>query len=102
MRNPAGLYELSTSADEVPLGLHLVAGVTGFADAGAAVTQLSNYLLDTLQHEVVAEFDVDVLLDYRARRPTIYFDQDHLSDYRPSKLNLYLVQDEIGQQFLVL
>ena len=102
MRNPAGLYELSTSADEVPLGLHLVAGVTGFADAGAAVTQLSNYLLDTLQHEVVAEFDVDVLLDYRARRPTIYFDQDHLSDYRPSKLNLYLVKDEIGQQFLVL
>jgi len=102
MRNPAGLYELSTSATEVPLGLHLVAGLTGFADAGAAVTQLSNYLLDTLEHEIVAEFDVDELLDYRARRPTIYFDQDHLSDYRPSKLNLYLVKDEIGQQFLVL
>ena len=102
MRNPAGLYELSTSAAEVPLGLHLVAGLTGFADAGAAVTQLSNYLLDTLEHEVIAEFDVDELLDYRARRPTIYFDQDHLSDYRPSKLNLYLVKDEIGQQFLVL
>lgn len=102
MRNPARLYELSSSAAEVPLGLHLVAGVTGFADAGSAVTQLSNYLLDTLEHEVVAEFDVDELLDYRARRPTIYFDQDHLSDYRPSKLNLYLVKDEIGQQFLVL
>jgi len=102
MRNPAGLYELSASVTEVPLGLHLVAGLTGFADAGAAVTQLSNYLLDTLEHEIVAEFDVDELLDYRARRPTIYFDQDHLSDYRPSKLNLYLVKDEIGQQFLVL
>ena len=102
MRDPDGLYQLSTVAADVPLGLHLVAGLTGFADAGAAVTQLSDYLLETLDHEIVAEFDVDALLDYRARRPTIYFDQDHLSDYRPSKLNLYLAKDEIGQPFLLL
>ena len=102
MRNPAGLYELSDIADSVPEGLHLVAGLTGFADAGAGVTQLSTYLLETLDHEIVAEFDVDELLDYRARRPTIYFDQDHLSDYRPASLNLYLASDEIGQQFLLL
>lgn len=102
MRDPDGLYTLSTVAADVPLGLHLVAGLTGFADAGAAVTQLSDYLLETLDHEIVAEFDVDALLDYRARRPTIYFDQDHLSDYRPSRLNLYLAKDEIGQPFLLL
>ena len=93
MRNPAGLYELSSVAAGVPAGLPLVAGLTGFADAGAAVTQFSTYLLDTLEHEVVAAFDVDSLLDYRARRPTIYFAQDHLSDYRPSTLNLYLAKD---------
>ena len=102
MRNPAGLYELSDIAKDVPEGLHLVAGLTGFADSGAAVTQLSTYLLETLEHEIVAEFDVDELLDYRARRPIIYFDQDHLSDYRPATLNLYLASDEIGQQFLLL
>jgi hypothetical protein len=102
MRDPDGLYTVSTVAADVPLGLHLVAGLTGFADAGAAVTQLSDYLLETLDHEIVVEFDVDSLLDYRARRPTIYFDQDHLSDYRPSKLNLYLAKDEIGQPFLLL
>ena len=102
MRNPAGLYELSSVAADVPAGLPLVAGLTGFADAGAAVTQFSTYLLDTLEHEVVAAFDVDSLLDYRARRPTIYFAQDHLSDYRPSTLNLYLAKDEIGQPFLLL
>jgi len=96
MRDPDGLYTLSSVAADVPQGLHLVAGLTGFADAGAAVTQLSDYLLETLDHEIVAEFDVDALLDYRARRPTIYFDQDHLSDYRPSRLNLYLAKDEIG------
>jgi hypothetical protein len=102
MRDPAGLYDISKDVIEVPKGLHLVAGLTGFADAGGAVTQLSEYLLDTLDHRVVAEFDSDSLLDYRARRPTIYFDQDHLSDYRPAKLNLYLASDELGQQFLLL
>lgn len=102
MRTPDGLYEFSSAARDVPLGLNLVAGLTGFTDAGAGVTQLSNYLLDTLDHEIVAEFNVDELLDYRARRPIIYFDQDHLSDYRPAQLNLYLAKDEIGQPFLVL
>lgn len=102
MRDPAGLYDLTTDVIEVPEGLHLVAGLTGFADAGSAVSQFSDYLLDTLEHITVAEFDSDALLDYRARRPTFYFDQDHLSDYRPARLNLYLTKDELGQPFLLL
>jgi hypothetical protein len=102
MRDPAGLYDLTSRTDEVPVGLHLIAGLTGFADAGSAVTQFSDYLLDTLDHQTIATFDTDALLDYRARRPTISFDQDHLTDYRPSLLNLYLVTDEIGQPFLLL
>ena len=102
MRNPDGLYDLSEGVAGVPLGLPLVAALTGFADAGSAVTQFSEYLLDTLDHSTVAEFDSDALLDYRARRPTIYFDQDHLSDYRPAQLNLYLVKDDLDQQFLLL
>lgn len=102
MRDPADLYDLNKDVIEVPLGLPLVAGLTGFADAGAAVTQLSEYLLDTLEHSTVAEFDTDALLDYRARRPIIHFDQDHLTDYRPSKLSLYLAKDELQQPFLLL
>jgi hypothetical protein len=102
MRDAEELYELAEAAHAVPPGLPLVAALTGFADAGSAVTQLSDYLVDTLDRELIAAFDVDVLLDYRARRPTIYFDQDHLSDYRPARLNLYLAEDEIGQQFLLL
>jgi len=102
MRDPAGLYDLSLDVTDVPSGLHLVAGLTGFADAGSAVTQFSEYLLDTLDTRIVAQFDSDALLDYRARRPTIYFDQDHLSNYAPAKLNLYLATDELGQQFLLL
>ena len=102
MRDPAGLYDLSLDADEVPLGLPLVAALTGFADAGGAVTQFSAHLLDSLEHRDVATFDTDTLLDYRARRPTMYFDQDHLSDYRPSSLKLYLAEDELEQPFLLL
>jgi hypothetical protein len=102
MRDPAGLYDLSIDVSDVPAGLNLVAGLTGFADAGSAVTQLSDYLLDTLDTQVVATFDNDSLLDYRARRPLVYFDHDHLSDYTPANLSLYLATDEVGQPFLLL
>ena len=102
MRDPAGLYVLSLEVDQVPHGLHLVAGLTGFADAGSAVAQLGQYLLDTLEVRDVASFDADELLDYRARRPTIFFDQDHLTEFKPLKLSLYLAKDELGQPFLLL
>lgn len=102
MRDPLELYELTADADGVPEGLNLVAGLTGFADAGGAVSQFTEYLLGTLEHTVIAEFDADELLDYRARRPIIYFDKDHLTDYQPPSLRLYLARDEIGQPFLLL
>lgn len=102
MQDPGGLYDQAVETGAVPTGLHLVAGLTGFADAGSAVTQLSEYLLENLEHHEVVAFDTDALLDYRARRPTMFFDQDHLSDYKPAKLSLYLAKDEMGQQFLFL
>ncbi|HUG50969.1 MAG TPA: PAC2 family protein [Terrimesophilobacter sp.] len=102
MQDPAGLYQLTPDATDVPEGLHLVAGLTGFADAGAAVSQFTDSLHATLTTRPVATFDVDILLDYRARRPIIYFDQDHLTDYQPATLTLYLANDEVGQPFLLL
>jgi hypothetical protein len=102
MSDPADLYELSPDASGVPAGLPLVAGLTGFADAGSAVSQLSQYMVDTLDGEVIATFDADTLLDYRARRPIITFDQDHIADYQAQTLTLRLMRDEIGQAFLLL
>lgn len=102
MRDPAGLYDLQSDITEVPAGLPLVAALTGFTDAGGAVSQLSEYLLETLDNETIVEFDNDALLDYRARRPIIHFDGDHLTDYHPARLNLYLANDELGQPFLLL
>lgn len=102
MTTANGLYELSGDVVDVPSGLHLVAGLTGFADAGGAVTQLGDYLLAELDHSPIAMFDNDALLDYRARRPIIMFEHDHLTEYRPAQLGLWLVKDELGQPFLLL
>jgi len=102
MPDRGDLYELTPAAHEVPHGLPLVAGLTGFADAGGVVTLLGQYLHDALDTETIAVFDNDELLDYRARRPTILFDQDHLEEYTPPALTLSLAKDEIGSPFLLL
>lgn len=102
MSDPGEIYQITADTVDIPDGLPLVAGLTGFADAGAAVSQLGRYLLDTLENDVIATFDADLLLDYRARRPIISFNQDHLTDYRPAELTLRLVHDELHQPFLLL
>jgi hypothetical protein len=86
----------------VPRGLPLVAGLTGFADAGAAVTQVNNYMMDTLSHERVGTFVNDLLIDYRARRPVFQFEETALTSYQPPRLSLDLVRDELGTEFLFL
>ncbi|MFC9560922.1 MAG: proteasome assembly chaperone family protein [Agromyces sp.] len=101
MRDPRSLYELNPDVI-VPAGLPLVAGLTGYADAGGAVAQTTEYLLSTLDSTVVASFEADELLDYRARRPIILFEGDHLTEYTPPRLSLDLAVDELGQQFLLL
>lgn len=102
MDSSDSLFELDRDAGNIPRGLPLVAALTGFADSGAAVSQVSRYMLETLPTRVVAQFDTDELLDYRARRPTMFFDEDHLTSYSPPRLAVYLVSDEVGQQFLLL
>jgi hypothetical protein len=102
MHDPAGLYDLSADAPSVPDGLPLVAALTGFADAGSAVSQLAEYMIDSLDNTLVASFDTDELLDYRARRPVFTFDQDHISEVSVARLSLHLMSDDIGQPFLLL
>jgi hypothetical protein len=99
---PSELYELHIDDFEVPAGLHLIAGLTGFTDAGSTIEQFANHIFENLEHRCVALFDNDELLDYRSRRPVMYFEKDHISSYEPSVLALYLVTDEVGQKFLFL
>lgn len=86
----------------MPRGLPLVVLLTGFTDAGSAVSGLIDHLRETTSPQPVVVFDNDVLLDYRARRPVISFDQDHLTEFRPQRLELSLATDALGQPFLLL
>lgn len=102
MVNPSELYELHDDDFDVPRGLHLIAGLTGFTDSGSTISQLGNHIFEKLDYRVVAMFENDELLDYRSRRPVMFFEKDHISSYEPQVLALYLVTDEVGQKFLYL
>ncbi len=102
MRDPAELYSLRPAGEDTPRGLPLVVGLTGFVDAGGAVAQVSEYLLDELDHTEIAVFDNDALLDYRARRPIMVFEETRITEYRRPSLALRLARDELGAPFLLL
>jgi len=96
------LYERVANAPVVTEGLPLVILLTGFTDAGNAVSGLIDHLRDVADPQPVIVFNNDVLLDYRARRPVMVFEQDHLTEFRPARLELSLAHDTLGQQFLLL
>lgn len=76
--------------------------LTGFTDAGSAVSQIVDHMRDELDPTPLIVFSNDVLLDYRARRPIVTFEADHLTDFRPPRLELSLAHDTLGQPFLLL
>jgi len=76
--------------------------LAGYIDAGHAGQLAVDHLLTVLPSTIVATFDVDQLLDYRSRRPTMTFDRDHWADYDEPLLALYAVRDLAGTPFLVL
>ena len=100
--NPSQLFETLDSASEVPLGLRLIVGISGFTDAGGSYALLGENIFTNLDTELVVRFSNDALLDYRSRRPVVYFERDHVSDYQPAVLGIYLTKDEAGQQFLFM
>ncbi|MBO9578935.1 MAG: PAC2 family protein [Microbacteriaceae bacterium] len=102
MRDPETVFEVVGDLASVPRGLDLIAGLTGFADAGAVVTQLGEHLLEELDATELVLFDNDELLDYRSRRPVMTFEETHLTEFHPQRLALHLVADELGKEFLLL
>lgn len=101
MLDPSGLY---TFTEEVPSldAPVLIHALTGFMDAGHAGSGLSEHLLNHFEHDVIARFDVDLLLDYRARRPEMRFVEDHFAGYAAPELALRLVRDAADNPFLLL
>jgi len=99
--DPHGLYELT--ADLPPLERPvLIQALTGFVDAGGAVQLTREHLLDSLEGEPLAVFDIDQLLDYRSRRPPMIFVEDHWESYEAPRLALHLLRDAGGTPVLLL
>jgi len=109
MLDPSELYDVDpVVAAEVAAraalgsGPVLVHALQGFVDAGGAGRKAAEHLTDSLTTARLATFDVDQLIDYRSRRPTMTFDSTTWSDYDEPALAVDLVRDVEGAPFLLL
>jgi hypothetical protein len=97
--DPEELFELQQPAPE---GAPLLHHLEGFIDAGAAGRLLAEHLLRDYEHQTVATFDVDRLIDYRSRRPTMVYDNGRWTSYDTPELGVHLLHDTVGKPFLLL
>ena len=97
--NPRNRRRRSTPGDGS--GPVLIHALDGFLGAGSAA-RLASDQLRTGRGEVVHEYDIDELFDYRARRPMIAFREDHYADYDDPTLQIVLEHDTNGMPYLLL
>ena len=99
--DPEELFELTQAAPEVA-GAPLLHHLEGFIDAGGAGRLLAEHLLEDYEHETVARFDADRLIDYRSRRPLMTYEDSHWESYETPDLALHLFRDAADKPFLLL
>ena len=101
MRAPEELFTVHREpvASESPV---LVYAFAGFVDAGSGVRLAADHILATCQHRLIASFDVDELVDYRARRPRMSYVVDHFASVEVPQITLHEVIDGEGEPFLLL
>lgn len=83
-------------------GLVMLYHFEGYMDAGEAGEQIVEGLVGTGSSTIVARFDADRLIDYRARRPAMTFRRDQWVSYDTPRLELRLLRDATGAPFLLL
>jgi proteasome assembly chaperone (PAC2) family protein len=99
--DPRELYEVDSDVPELD-GAVLLHYFDGFMDAGSAGRLTAEHLLNSLEHRVVARFDVDRLIDYRSKRPNMVYVTDHWESYQAPELVVHLLHDSDGTPFLLL
>lgn len=103
MQDPTGLFTTRLQPSEAGLVRPvLVEALDGFVDAGNGRRLAREHLLNALDSQLVVSFDVDQLLDYRARRPEMTFTTDHWDGYAAPHLEIHLVRDLNQVPFLLL
>ena len=101
MRSPEELFVVhqDVTFETPPV---LVYAFAGFVDAGSGVRLAADHILQTCSYRLLATFDADELLDYRARRPKMTYVLDHFATVEIPQIVLHEVTDEAGQRFLLL
>ncbi|CAM3406267.1 PAC2 family protein [Occultella aeris] len=84
---------------EVPVLVHALQGAM---DAGHAGRLMARHLTRKLPSERLIDFDVDALLDYRSRRPSMVFDDGAWTSYEDPELVVDLIRDDEGAPVLLL
>lgn len=109
MADPRELYtvEEDLAAELVALtgdgdGPALLHVLRGFIDAGGAGELTGEHLVDRFETRRLVTFDIDQLLDYRARRPVMTFDVSRWRDYDEPQLVVDLAHDADGTAFLLM
>ncbi len=103
MQDPTELFSFETDTPLTQMQASvLVVALEGFIDAGQTQKLLADHLLETHPSTVVASFDIDQLLDYRGRRPTMTFDRDRWTSFEDPSLLLHRVTDRQGVAFFLL
>lgn len=99
MRDPSlrWLAPVSSLVDPV-----LVVMLTGWIDAGGAARAAADALEDDIAASPVAEFDDDVYIDFRARRPVMELRDGLNSVLNWERITLCLGRDQTGRDVLLL
>lgn len=79
----------------------LIHALDGFLGAGSAA-RLAASQLRSGQGEVIHEFDLDEMFDYRARRPMIAFRENHYAEYDAPTLQIVLEHDINREPYLLM
>jgi hypothetical protein len=100
------LYQLEPAAvdqlNALPNPPVLLYALDGYVDAGLVAGVIISDLLANGNPKRVATFDLDRLLDYRARRPPMMWGQDGWTDYVRPELVVDMVHDAEGTPLLLL
>ncbi len=97
---PAVLYEIHSRPDlDAPV---LVVALEGWIDAGLGAATAAQALVADLEPTVIATFDSDRLLDYRARRPVMHLRDGVNTALTWPGIQLHHAKDHGGKDLLLL
>jgi predicted ATP-grasp superfamily ATP-dependent carboligase len=80
----------------------MVVAMEGWIDAGLAAGTAVSHLLSVMPNEVMATFNPDELIDFRARRPTLRIVNGVDKDLRWPEIELRLATNRTGRSVLIL